>query len=716
MKPITPLKDSPNPSFQLLAFLNPSTLKITVKRIATLLASLCLLQSPYAANVVPDAISYQGRALTATGALMGAGTPVNRTVIFRIWDHPSNSLTANLVYSEQQTVTIAEGEFSVLVGTGSATAGSPLGYSETAKGKPTVVISSAFAGTSRYLGVTIDDGTAAVDNEISPRQQIVSGGFAMRAKVAESVDGLAITTAMLANNSVTTTQLGDAAITTSKLAASAVTATQIADATITTAKIADGIITTAKIADGTIATADIADGSITTAKIADSSVTTAKIADGTIATADIADGSITTAKIADGTIATADIALGAVTADRIATDAILATNIAAGAVGSSELATGVNISAGAISTTGNIGAGTAAPAYKLDVNGTANVTGHLIARSNVYMFNNAAIHGKNTLGIDEACFYPRAENGTYLQYGTSGFFIRNQAAVNTMTMNSSGIVSVGTGTAMARLNIGTTPATYTRYGGLSTDGGSATNAVRTDSPISIWTDGTIVTPLVDISSDSRIKTMLHPTDSAKDLQTLMAIQITDYQFKDTLANSNAPQKKVIAQQVEKIFPQAVSVRQGIVPDIYKNAAVKEGWVMLATDLKVGERVRLVSPGGESLEEVLEVRSDAFRTSLKSAEEKTFVYGREVSDFHSVDYDAIAMLNVSATQQLKHDKDAEIQGLARQLETVQAENAALRRELAAKDESVEARLIALEARFSKDGAPVTVSLKTARAAK
>jgi hypothetical protein len=138
--------------------------------------------------------------------------------------------------------------------------------------------------------------------------------------------------------------------------------------------------------------------------------------------------------------------------------------------------------------------------------------------------------------------------------------------------------------------------------------------------------------------------------------------------------------------------------------------------MLATDLKVGERVRLVSPGGESLEEVLEVRSDAFRTSLKSAEEKTFVYGREVSDFHSVDYDAIAMLNVSATQQLKHDKDAEIQGLARQLETVQAENAALRRELAAKDESVEARLIALEARFSKDGAPVTVSLKTARAAK
>jgi hypothetical protein len=137
--------------------------------------------------------------------------------------------------------------------------------------------------------------------------------------------------------------------------------------------------------------------------------------------------------------------------------------------------------------------------------------------------------------------------------------------------------------------------------------------------------------------------------------------------------------------------------------------------MLATDLKVGERVRLVSPGGESLEEVLEVRGDAFRTSLKSAEEKTFVYGREVSDFRSVDYDAIAMLNVSATQQLKREKDAEIQELARQLKTVRDENAALRRELAVKDESFEERLIALERRISEDGATETVSLKTTQTA-
>ena len=270
--------------------------------LATLLATLCLFQSSHAATAVPDAISYQGRALTATGALIGATTPVNRTVIFRIWDHPSNSLTANLMYSEQQVVTIAEGEFSVLVGTGTALT------SEADQGPPMVKISDAFGGVTRYLGVTIDDGTTAVDNEISPRQQIVSGAFALRSKVAESVDGKAITTAMLANNSVTTTQVNNAAITTSKLAASAVTATQIADATITSAKIAADTILAGNIAAGAVGTSEILDATIATADIADLAVTSAKIATDTILATNIAAGAVTSSEIADASVTGADIA------------------------------------------------------------------------------------------------------------------------------------------------------------------------------------------------------------------------------------------------------------------------------------------------------------------------------------------------------------------------------------------------------------------------
>jgi hypothetical protein len=734
-------------------------------------------------------------------------------------------------------VTIADGEFSVLVGAGSVTAGTPLGYSETAKGPPTLKINdlSVFAGATRYLGVTIDDGTVAVDNEVSPRQQIVSSAYALRARYAEQLGsngGTALTaldsgnvgigntnppsrfTITAAGTGTSTPQLLLTADDITERLRIGVDSTGTGTGYIQSFKEGTGVqnlllnpnggnvgigTTTPAVALSVVGaitgTGAITGGSFSTAGAV---TATGLITGGSLVTSggNVGIGTVTpTARLdlidgtTSGTYGSAQISRpatghtgshlafvraggqvmglgyaqssttfgfgggtsGAFSPNILAIDgngkvgigttipsnylsvegggqvAAASTSTAVAHFGGADVHTYFGSYNGASSYAtwmqamrpsdqmtfpmainpngGNVGIGTATPAYKLDVSGTAHVSGQMNVDGAFVMGDGPPIYGKNTLGGVEPAFWPRSSNGTYINYGTNGFYIRNNASVNTMTMTNGGIVSVGTGTSSGRLNIGTTPATYYRYGGLGSDGGSSSNTQRTNNPVSIWADGTIVCSLVDISSDSRIKNILHPTDSAKDLQTLMGIEITDYQFKDKVGNGNAPQKKVIAQQVEQIFPQAVSVRKGVVPDIFKNAAVKEGWVMLATDLKVGERVRLVSSGGESVEEVLEVRGDAFRTSLKSAEEKTFVYGREVPDFHSVDYDAIAMLNVSATQEL-----------ARQLKTVQDENAALRRELAAKDDRMEARMIALEARLSKDSAPEAVSLKTVSASK
>ena len=156
-----------------------------MKRILQLLAALCLLQAGHAA--VPDAVNFQGRALTATGEAMGKDGAVNRMFTLRIWDDATSTDAANLIYSEQQVVSIVDGAFNVLIGTGTATNGTKFSYSESAKGPPTVKIGDAavFGGASRYVGVTIDDGTTAVDNEILPRQQFVSVPFATSAKLAE---------------------------------------------------------------------------------------------------------------------------------------------------------------------------------------------------------------------------------------------------------------------------------------------------------------------------------------------------------------------------------------------------------------------------------------------------------------------------------------------------------------------------------------------------
>ena len=39
---------------------------------------------------------------------------------------------------------------------------------------------------------------------------------------------------------------------------------------------------------------------------------------------------------------------------------------------------------------------------------------------------------------------------------------------------------------------------------------------------------------------------------------------------------------------------------GVVPDLFKKAAVKGGWVELATDLKKGDRVKLIGKKAEAV--------------------------------------------------------------------------------------------------------------------
>jgi hypothetical protein len=170
----------------------------------------------------------------------------------------------------------------------------------------------------------------------------------------------------------------------------------------------------------------------------------------------------------------------------------------------------------------------------------------------------------------------------------------------------------------------------------------------------------------------RIKNVQKVSDGDKDLSNLMKIQITDYLYRDLVNNSNKPQKKVIAQQLETVYPQAVSQSTGVVPDIYQKATAKDGWIVLATDLKKGDRVKLIGDKEHGVHEVLEIAEGKFHTDFK-AEGNVFVYGREVNDFRSVDYDAISMLNVSATQELSkklEEKDAVIAALEARLSALE----------------------------------------------
>lgn len=291
-----------------------------------LLAALLLLATALTAVAqVPTLMSYQGRVSDASGTLIGTSSPVNRTVTFKFYTAASGG---TLLYAESQSVTISAGEFSVLLGNGNGVAGLP---GRASPASPTVSLASALTGTA-YLGLTVEDGTSAADPEITPRQQIVSAAFALRAKVAETILDGALVTAMLANTSVTTDKLSGGSVTNAKLATDAVNTTnlvagsitesRLASGAVTNGKIADGSVTGNKIALGTIGAGNIADGQINAAKITDNSITSVDIGDGQVTTADLALGSVDVNRIADGHVTTAKLAGGAVTNDRITNGAV----------------------------------------------------------------------------------------------------------------------------------------------------------------------------------------------------------------------------------------------------------------------------------------------------------------------------------------------------------------------------------------------------------
>lgn len=221
-----------------------------------------------------------------------------------------------------------------------------------------------------------------------------------------------------------------------------------------------------------------------------------------------------------------------------------------------------------------------------------------------------------------------------------------------MVILKNGNIGVGTSTPnKAKLEInGAITYNLGAHGYLINDG--TTGLTSSSATYSIYASDRIAATQFNAFSDVRIKNIKGLSNSQNDLATLAQIEITDYQFRDTIAEGNQTIKKVIAQQVKEVYPQAVSTDlTRYVPTIYQLSELKDGWINLTTDLVEGDKVKLIFASSEEMVEVVEVADNRFKIATTQANGQVFVYGKEVSDFHTVDYEALSMLNVSATQEL-----------------------------------------------------------------
>ncbi len=134
-------------------------------------------------------------------------------------------------------------------------------------------------------------------------------------------------------------------------------------------------------------------------------------------------------------------------------------------------------------------------------------------------------------------------------------------------------------------------------------------------------------------------------------------------MKDKVYFGNTKYKKVIAQEVEKVYPQVVSKRTDYIPNVYqltnKIEKTSNGYRLFfaqkhtisSTAKKI--KIQLKDNGTMQEVEISAIPSDnsVEIISAEINEDKIFVYGEQVNDFRAVDYEGLTTLNISATQEL-----------------------------------------------------------------
>jgi len=354
-----------------------------------------------------------------------------------------------------------------------------------------------------------------------------------------------------------------------------------------------------------------------------------------------------------------------------------------------------------------VGIGTATPAQALDVVGAITNTGAIqTTSSSADEFANSFGFKKERSGSivqsgDELGYIDfRGYNGT--SYDRCALIIANvdgtpgasgdmpgrlafhttpdgsDIGLERMTIKSDGKVGIGTSSPSAKLHVVGDGAS-TSHGADRTyfviNNTKLTQDTTASSVAAIYATDSVLTLNAFIAvSDKRMKTNVKKSESEKDLDTLNKIEIVDYDYVDTFKFNNKSCKKVVAQQVEKHYKKAISNSTDVVPDIYKlsekvsyDSVKKEMKIYLDNhDLKIGDRVQIVFKSNKN--EIFEIKSldkDWVLINIDESHESVFVYGREVNDFKSVDYDAISMLNVSATQELAK----QVQELKKEIEVL-----------------------------------------------
>jgi hypothetical protein len=204
--------------------------------------------------------------------------------------------------------------------------------------------------------------------------------------------------------------------------------------------------------------------------------------------------------------------------------------------------------------------------------------------------------------------------------------------------------------------------------------GSETNGINQDYPmyvdiennseerVSAYMSGSIVALSCETFSDERIKTNISPVNELEVFEKINKLNIVEY---DYIEDEKRKRNGLIAQEVEKLFPQAVRTITSYIPDMMMNAKVTQvsgdnKYVLRTYSdsthvLNIDDMIKINAGGDRCVfGRVLQVDNNDLTVEINSQLSEcqhVFIVGKLVDDFKAVDYTSIFAYLVSAVQYL-----------------------------------------------------------------
>ena len=307
----------------------------------------------------------------------------------------------------------------------------------------------------------------------------------------------------------------------------------------------------------------------------------------------------------------------------------------------------------------------------------ASSTGDLAISNNLYVSNDVSLNGRLYVSLKSifdkdvsmnSSFNAKSGNINGNAIATTPSIDRIDGSLNTIIGN---IRTINTN--ISRIDgsintiIGSINTINTNISGVIKKGNTANDGDLT-------MNGNITASSFNATSDKRIKTNIESIDTSNALDIIRQIEPKSYDYIDTNNKTQTKSIGFIAQDIKNLIENSVSESTRFIPNIYDDATIidnktiKLSSVLLPSDIQIPAKVKIYIDKNKTKEIICNIEkivdtniiilSDSIDEEIQS---NIFIYGTEVHDFCSLNYNNIFTLMTASVKEIDK-KQQEIENI------------------------------------------------------